>query len=107
MSLVGPEHGFPAEASEYWIGTPRLASSTRPSGLTCRPYRPTSGLIVNDVVKDSPADQDLRARRTTSWSSMDGKPLADADALIAQIQASQGKPVPLQPPSEAASRSRS
>ena len=94
MSLVGPKHGFPPEAAEYWIGTP-----VSPVDVTLRAHLPIlpadSGLIVNDVVKGSPADQ-IGVKKDDILVSMDGKPLKNSDALIAQIQASQGKTVPLQ-----------
>jgi membrane-associated protease RseP (regulator of RpoE activity) len=94
MSLVGPKHGFPPEAAEFWIGTP-----VSPVDATLRAHLSTlpadSGLIVNDVVKDSPADQ-ASVKTNDILASMNGKPLKNSDALIAQIQASQGKPVPLQ-----------
>ncbi len=94
MSLVGPEHGFPPEAAEYWIGVPvSPVDATLRAHLTTLPAN--SGLIVNDVVKGSPADQ-VAVKKDDILVSMDGKPLKDSDALIAQIQASQGKPVPLQ-----------
>jgi membrane-associated protease RseP (regulator of RpoE activity) len=94
MSLVGPEHGFPPEAAEFWIGTP-----VSPVDATLRAHLPTlsddSGLVVNDVVKGSPADQ-AAVKPNDILVAMDGKPLTSTDALIAQIQASKGKPVPVQ-----------
>ena len=38
MSLVGPEHGFPPEAAEFWIGTPVSPVDTT-LRHTCRPWR--------------------------------------------------------------------
>ncbi len=94
MSLVGPEHGFPPEAAEFWIGVP-----VSPVDATLRAHLPTlsaeSGLIVNDVVKGSPADQ-VSVKKDDVLVSMDGKPLPNSDALIAQIQATKGKAVPLE-----------
>jgi membrane-associated protease RseP (regulator of RpoE activity) len=94
MSLVGPEHGFPAEAAEYWIGVP-----VSPVDATLRAHLPSlvddTGLIVNDVVKGSPADG-VSVRKNDILVAMDGKPLNSPDALIEQIQASKGKPVPLE-----------
>lgn len=93
MSLVGPEHGFPPEAAEFWIGVP-----VSPVDSTLRSHLPTlpadSGLIVNDVVKGSPADQ-VSVQKNDVLVSLNDKPLTTTDALIEQIQASQGKPVPL------------
>ncbi len=93
MSLVGPEHGFPPEAAEYWIGTP-----VSPVDATLRSHLPSlpgeSGLVVNDVVKGSPSEQ-ASIQKDDILVAMDGKPLKNSDALIAQIQASQGKPVPM------------
>jgi membrane-associated protease RseP (regulator of RpoE activity) len=94
MSLVGPKHGFPPEAAEYWIGTP-----VSPVDATLRAHLPSipseAGLVVNDVVKGSPADQ-VSVHKDDILIALDGKPLTNADALIAAIQASQGKPAPLQ-----------
>jgi hypothetical protein len=94
MSLVGPKHGFPPESAEYWIGVPvSPVDATLRAHLTTLPA--DSGLVVNEVVKDSPADQ-VGVKKDDVLVAMDGKPLATSDTLIAQIQASQGKPVPLQ-----------
>jgi membrane-associated protease RseP (regulator of RpoE activity) len=94
MSLVGPEHGFPPESAEYWMGTPVSTVDG-----TLRAHLPSLsadvGLIVNDVVKDSPADK-AAVKTNDILVAMDGKPLKNPDALIAQIQASKGKAVPLQ-----------
>ena len=94
MSLVGPEHGFPPDAAEFWLGVP-----VSPVDPTLRSHLPTlpadSGLIVNDVVKGSPADQ-AGVKKDDVLITLDRKPLSNSDALIAQIQASKGKTVPLE-----------
>jgi membrane-associated protease RseP (regulator of RpoE activity) len=94
MSLVGPEHGFPPEAAEFWIGVP-----VSPVDATLRAHLSSlaedTGLIVNDVVKGSPADS-AKVQKNDILVSLDGKPLKTPDTLIEQIQASKGKPVPLE-----------
>jgi C-terminal processing protease CtpA/Prc len=93
MSLVGPEHGFTPESSEFWIGVPvSPVDAVLRSHLTELPS--DAGLIANDVVKDSPADK-AGVKKNDILISMGGKPLKSSDALIAQVQASAGKPVPL------------
>jgi len=93
MSLVGPEHGFPPESSEFWIGVPvSPVDSTLRSHLADLP--PDVGLVVNEVTKDSPADRS-GVRKSDILISMGGKPLKSADSLIEQVHASGGKPVPL------------
>jgi membrane-associated protease RseP (regulator of RpoE activity) len=94
MSLVGPEHGFPREAAEYWIGVP-----VSPVDATLRAHLPSlsaeAGLIANDVVKGSPADK-AGLQKNDLLVSLGGKPLKTPDNLIEQIQASAGKPTPLE-----------
>ena len=94
MSLVGPKHGFPPEAAEYWIGVP-----VSPIDSTLRAHLPTlaaeAGLVVNDVVKGSPADAS-GVQKNDILVTMGGKPLKTPDDLIEQIQAAQGKSVPLE-----------
>ena len=94
MSLVGPEHGFPAEAAEYWIGVP-----VSPVDPTLRAHLPAltteAGLIANDVVKESPAEK-AGLKKNDILMTLDGKPLKDSAELIALIQASQGKAVPVE-----------
>jgi len=93
MSLVGPEHGFTPESSEFWIGVPvSPVDATLRSHLGELPAE--AGLVANDVVKDSPADK-AGVKKNDILVSMGGKPLKSPDALIAQVQASGGKPVPL------------
>ncbi len=93
MSLVGPEHGFTPESSEFWIGVPvSPVDAVLRSHLTELPAE--AGLIANDVVKESPADK-AGVKKNDILVSMGGKPLKSADSLIAQVQASAGKPVPL------------
>jgi membrane-associated protease RseP (regulator of RpoE activity) len=94
MSLVGPEHGFPPEAAEYWIGVPvSPVDPTLRSHLSALPEG--AGLIVNDVVKASPAEAS-GVKVNDILVSMGGKPLKNADTLIEQIQAAEGKPVDLE-----------
>jgi hypothetical protein len=94
MSLVGPEHGFPPEAAEYWIGVP-----VSPIDATLRTHLPAltadAGLVVNDVVKGSPADA-AGIQKNDILVTMGGKPLKTPDTLIEQIQAAGGKPVPVE-----------
>jgi len=94
MSLVGPEHGFPPEAAEYWIGVP-----VSPADATLRAHLPSlsadTGLVANDVVKGSPADK-AGLQKNDLLVSLGGKPLKTPDNLIEQIQASAGKPTPLE-----------
>jgi membrane-associated protease RseP (regulator of RpoE activity) len=94
LSLVGPEHGFPPEAAEFWIGVP-----VSPVDATLRSHLPSlaaeAGLIVNDVVSGSPADR-AGVQKNDVLVRMDGKPLTTSDVMIAQIQGSKGKSVPLQ-----------
>jgi C-terminal processing protease CtpA/Prc len=94
MTLVGPEHGFPPESAQFWIGVP-----VSPVDATLRSHLPSlsteAGLIVNDVVKGSPAET-AGVQKSDILVSMAGKPLKTADQLIEQIQASAGKPVPLE-----------
>jgi membrane-associated protease RseP (regulator of RpoE activity) len=93
MSLVGPEHGFTPESSEFWIGVPvSPVDAVLRSHLAELPAE--AGLIANDVVKDSPADK-AGVKKNDILVSMGGKPLKSSDTLIAQVQASAGKPVPL------------
>ena len=93
MSLVGPEHGFPPEAAEYWIGVP-----VSPIDSTLRAHLPAlmadAGLVVNDVVKGSPADQ-AGILKSDILVTMAGKPLKNPDGLIEQIQAAGGRAVSL------------
>ena len=94
MSLVGPEHGFPPEAAEYWIGVPvSRVDATLRAHLTS--LASEAGLIVNDVVKGSPAEK-VGVLKNDILVSMDGKPLTTSDSLIEQIQATKGKPVPIE-----------
>jgi hypothetical protein len=94
MSLVGPDHGFPPESAQFWIGVP-----VSPVDATLRAHMPSlsadTGLIVNDVVKGSPADA-AGVQKSDVFVTMSGKPLKNSDQLIEQIQASAGKPVPLE-----------
>jgi membrane-associated protease RseP (regulator of RpoE activity) len=94
MSLVGPDHGFPPESAQFWIGVP-----VSPVDATLRAHLPSlsadTGLIVNDVVKGSPADA-AGIQKSDVFVAMSGKPLKNSDQLIEQIQASAGKPVPLE-----------
>jgi membrane-associated protease RseP (regulator of RpoE activity) len=94
MSLVGPDHGFPPEAAQYWLGVP-----VSPVDATLRAHLPSlaaeAGLIVNDVVKGSPADT-AGVQKNDILVSIGGQPLKTADHMIEQIQASAGKPVPLE-----------
>ncbi len=94
MSLVGPEHGFPPESAEYWIGVP-----VSPVDVTLRSHLATlpaeTGLIVNDVVPKSPAEA-AGVKKNDILLVMGGRPLKTPGALIEQIQASGGKPVPME-----------
>ncbi len=94
MSLVGPEHGFPPEAAEFWIGVP-----VSPVDPTLRSHLPSLesdvGLIANDVVKGSPADA-AGLLKNDILVAMGGQSLKNADSLIEQIQATKGKPTPLE-----------
>ena len=94
MSLVGPDHGFPPESAQFWIGVP-----VSPVDATLRSHLPSlsaeAGLIVNDVVKGSPAET-AGVQKSDILVSLAGKPLKTSDTLIEQIQASAGKPVPLE-----------
>ncbi|WP_435005834.1 PDZ domain-containing protein [Tundrisphaera lichenicola] len=93
MSIVGPEHGFSAESAEFWIGVP--VSPVDPilrSHLGELPAE--AGLIANDVVKDSPADR-AGVKKNDILISLGGQTLKSAENLIAQVQASEGKAVPL------------
>jgi membrane-associated protease RseP (regulator of RpoE activity) len=93
MSLVGPQHGFTPDSSEFWIGVPvSPVDATLRSHLVELPAE--AGLIANDVVKESPADK-AGVKKYDILISLGGKPLKSPDTLIAQVQASGGKPVPL------------
>ncbi len=93
MSLVGPEHGFPPESAEFWIGVP--VSPVDPTLASHLPALKSGvGLIVNDVVKGSPAEV-AGLLKNDILATMDGKPLTNR-SLIEQIQASQGRPMPLE-----------
>ena len=93
MSLVGPEHGFTAESSEFWIGVPvSPVDAVLRSHLGELPAE--AGLVANDVVKESPADKE-GVKKYDILVALGGKPLKSPDNLIAQVQASGGKPVPL------------
>ena len=93
MSLVGPEHGFPPESAEYWIGVP-----VSPVDATLHSHLPALklgvGLIVNDVVKGSPAEA-AGLLKNDILVTMGGKPLTNL-SLIEQIQAAKGQPISLE-----------
>ncbi len=94
ISLVGPEHGTPEEAADYWIGVP-----VTPVDATLRSHvqgLPEGvGLVANDVVADSPAAK-AGLKKYDILISLGKKPLKDSESLIAAVQASQGKPVALE-----------
>ena len=93
MSLVGPDHSFPTEVVQYWIGVPvSPVDATLRSHLSLLPAE--AGLIAIDVVKGSPADQ-AAVQKNDILIAIDGKPLKTSASLIEQVQATQGKPVPL------------
>jgi membrane-associated protease RseP (regulator of RpoE activity) len=94
LSVVGPEHGLPIEPTDYWIGVP-----VTPVDATLRAHLPNLaeqvGLVANDVVKDSPAEA-AGLKKNDILVTFNGKPLKDSEGMIALIQASEGKSVPVE-----------
>jgi hypothetical protein len=94
MSVVGPEHGVVTEPTEYWIGVP-----VSPVDPTLRAHLPSlaaeTGLVVNDVVKDSPAEK-AGLKNNDILVSLNSKLLKESARMIALIQASEGKPISLE-----------
>ena len=95
FSMVGPAHGIPVEPTAYWIGVP-----VSPVDATLRAHLPAlpagAGLIVNDVVKESPAEQATVHKDDILISIGGSKPLDASQLLVAAVQATEGKPSPLQ-----------
>ena len=93
LSLVGPKHGAGFVRMDYWIGVP-----VSPVDTTLRTHLPSlaadTGLIANDVVKGSPAEK-AGVRKNDILVTLGGKPLKDPAALVEQVRASEGKPIPL------------
>ncbi len=94
LFLVGPAHGIIPEPTAYWIGVPvSPVDATLRAHLAALPAG--SGLIVNDVVKESPAEQ-ATVRKDDILISLGGsKPLADSQQLVSAVQATEGKPTSL------------
>jgi len=94
LSLVGPEHGAGWEPGEYWIGVPVAAvDATLRSHLTALPAE--AGLIVNDVVPDSPAAK-AGVKKNDILVKLGDKPLKDSASMVEQVQAAGEKSVPLE-----------
>ena len=95
FSMVGPAHGIPVEPTAYWIGVP-----VSPVDATLRAHLPAlpagAGLLVNDVVKESPAEQATVHKDDILISIGGSKPLDASQLLVAAVQATEGKPSPLQ-----------
>ena len=80
-------------SSEYWIGVQvSPVDVTLRSHLTDLPA--DAGLIVNDVLPDTPAAKAGLMKNDVLVSLAD-KPLTSNDELIVQVRASEGKPVSL------------
>ena len=89
LSLVGPEHGTPDSTVTYWIGVP-----ISPVDATLRSHLPAlpanSGLIVDDVVADSPAAKG-GIQKTDILLKCNETLLTTNEVLVEQIQKSEGK----------------
>ena len=94
LSVAGPKHGASFERFDYFIGVP-----VSPVDAALRAHLPSlsadSGLVANDVVEGSPA-QKAGVRKNDILVALGGKALKDSAALIEQVKASEGKPVPLE-----------
>ena len=88
----GPRSGVPGRVAEYWVGVPvsPVDATLRAHLPACPPTRP--GRQRRGQGQPRRAG---RVRKNDILVAMDGKPLKASEDLIAQIQASQGKPVPL------------
>ena len=96
LSLAGPEHGagFSPELTEFWIGVPiTQVDATLRSQLPDLPA--DAGLVANEVVPESPAAK-AGVKKFDILVKLGDKPLKDAEALIAQVQAAGDKPTSLE-----------
>ena len=96
LTLAGPKHGerSESEASEYWIGVPVApVDAVLRSHLAELPA--DAGLIANDVVAESPAAL-AGLKKNDILVKLGDKALTDATSLVAQVQATDGKPTPLE-----------
>ena len=91
LSLVGPDHGTPVKPASYWIGVfVAPVDATLRSHLTALPAN--SGLIATDVVADAPASKS-GLRLWDILVKFNGQPLANQEAMVAEIQKSAGQPI--------------
>ncbi len=94
LSVAGNRNDAPPEAPEFWIGVPvSLVDPTLRSHLTGLPA--DVGLVVNDVVADSPAAK-AGVKKGDILVKLGDKPLKEVELFRDQVKAAGDKPTPLE-----------
>ncbi len=94
LKLDGPKEAGKEGSGNYWIGVPvSPVDATLRSHLQGLPEG--VGLIANDVVAESPAAK-AGLKKFDIMKALGDKPLKDSEGLIAAVQATEGKPTPLE-----------